>query len=224
MNFMDLHNECLSVIDDVGYAAGVDDMINAAVMSIAGGIRMPDRSLSPPLPHLYAMGNVATVTGAAFVALPGDFQREVIAVFSATQQREIPVSKSHIRFLKRYPSLSTPGAVDAVSVKGGNLYYQGIPATPDTLHVHYHRMPTPMEQDDDTPDGIPEHLQRSLIVHRVAWQVFDQIEDGIEGQKINTLYHQRRFYEAMEDLTAVIGDDDGRPEFVWDEYGEDNRF
>ncbi len=223
MNFLDLQNECLSVIDDTGYSAGMGDMINAAVMSIAGGIRMPDRSLSPPLPHLYTTDDVATVTGAAIVALPDDFQRDVIAVFSAAQQREVRLLNSHIRFIRRYPSLLTPGAVEAVSVKGGNLYYQGIPAAPDTLYVHYHRKPTPMADDDDTPDGIPEHLQRSLIVHRVAWRVFDQIEDGIEGQKVNTIYHQRRFYEAMDDLTAVIGDD-GRSEFITDEYGLDNLF
>ncbi len=223
MNFLDLQNECLSVIDDTGYAASVGDMVNAAVMSIAGGIRMPDRSLSPPLAHLYTTDDVATVTDAAFVALPDDFQRDVIAVFSAAQQREVYLVKSHIRFIRRYPSLSTPGAVEAVSVKGGNLFYQGIPASPDTLHVHYHRMPAPMADDDDTPDGIPEHLQRPLIVHLVAWRVFDQIEDGIEGQKVNTMSHQRRFYEAMDDLTAFIGDD-GRPEFITDEYGVDNLF
>lgn len=222
MNFIDLQRACASVIDDPGYATTLGDAINAAVMSISGGIRMPDRSLTPPLPDLYAIDWVDTDPEDPFVDLPEDYQREVVLVFSETQQREVYLAKSHIQFIRRYPSLSQVGSVEAVSVKGSKLYYQGIPADTQPLVIHYYRKPVAMELDEDLPDGIPEHLHQ-IIVHLVAWRIFDEIEDGIDGHKANTMYHQRRFYELMDDLSAFSGID-GRPAFITDEYGVDNAF
>ena len=61
-----------------------------------------------------------------------------------------------------------------------------------------------MDDDDDEPDGIPAHLADRLIVNRAAQRIFQQIENGIDGEKINTLYYKSLFEEALRDLDAVV--------------------
>ena len=215
MQLHELEEACLSVIDDPGYASIMTDMINAAVLFIAGGVRMPNRSLSPPLPDLYSIDTINTDPTAAFVAMPTDYQRACVFCYSPVADAEIHIVDSFAKFLRLFPSLAVPGAVELVSIKGANIYYQGIPTIASALTVHYHRLPTAMVDAEDAPDGIPPHLQERLIKHRVAWVVFDEIEDGVDGAKVNTAYHQMRFYEAMDDLIAFVGID-GTPQFYED--------
>ena len=41
-----------------------------------------------------------------------------------------------------------------------------------------------MDDDTDTPDGIPDHLQEDLIKHRVLMDIFGEaIEDGRQHRK-----------------------------------------
>jgi hypothetical protein len=40
--------------------------------------------------------------------------------------------------------------------------------------------------DTDTPDFIPEFLHREAIVNKAAEVAYNIIEDGIEGDKVNT--------------------------------------
>jgi hypothetical protein len=56
------------------------------------------------------------------------------------------------------------------------------------------------------PDGIPEFLHEDLLINYGAWKIFDQIEDGIDGQKVNTNYYKSLFMKAMIDLNATCDD------------------
>lgn len=223
MNLSELEERCLNIIDDAGYSATISTFINEAVLFIAGGVRMPDRSVSPPLPGLFTIGTVIAGPTDNKVALPAGFQRNLEYAYSGYSGTTVRVHRSFRRLVKTFPSMAVPGPVVAVAQKGSNLYYQGIPLAPDTLTIHYYRRPTDMTTTASTPDGIPEHLQERLITHRAAWRVFDEIEDGIEGRKVNTEYHLRRFYEAMDDLIAFVGQD-GEPLFYEDTYGYDPEY
>ncbi len=183
--------------------------INRAVSVIAGGILMPDppQRLSPPMPDLYSSETVSTSTENAYVDLPDTFGRELF--FATVGTTPVKIFGVFSEFLRHYPTLSLTSTVVAVSHKAGKLYYQGKPASSVNITLHFYRLPVAMdvEDDDAVPDGIPSHLQESLLVFWAAKEIFNLIEDGIGDQKTNTTVYNSLFSKALIDLEAVVGRD-----------------
>ena len=200
--------------DDFYDETALIDKINACVNSIAGGVYMPDRSLSPPLPDLMTYGTVTTSLTMAYVSLPSDYQRNV---FNICDNQGYPITPpeggdyyAYNLFLKQSSDmrLQEAGSVYRVAVKGTKLYYQGIPSAAETIGLHYYRKPTNMVNDTDTPDGLPAHLQLRLIKHKVCADIFGEaIEDGQDNVGISVKYHAGKFMEAMVELVNFIGID-----------------
>lgn len=183
--------------------------INEAVTTIAGGIRMPDGIISPPLPDLYQSAAVATTVN-AYASLPATYQRNVFYIADSSGDRLLPPRGggyySFMQFLNNAvkKDLSSSGAVSDVCVKGSKLYYQGIPGVSVNLTVMFYRKPVDMALNTDVPDGIPSHLQTRLIKHYVGEQLAYEMVDGT-GEM--AAYHKTMFYTAMQDLIDFIGID-----------------
>jgi len=144
--------------------------INDAVNNIAGGIRMPDGTTSPPLPDMYLTATISTTTD-AYVDLPDNYQRGLFYVVDSSGDRILPPDGgnyySFMLFLNHCykRDLTEEGSVISVCVKGKKLYYQGIPSAAEDLFISYYGKPTEMVENTDEPDGIPDHLQVRLIKH-----------------------------------------------------------
>ena len=133
------------------------------------------------------------VAAAANVPMPANFQRNLqYAVNSDGVEIDI------------YNSMSSQGLVQAVMEAGNILYYQGIPTTGSTITLHFYRFPVDMSESTDTPDGIPLHLQVPLLVNYAAKEVFKLIEDGVEGDGVNTARYQGLFLQAMRTLELSV--------------------
>jgi len=199
------------LVDDDSILDSLGDFINQGVSEIAGG--MPSlldgienpipNTLTPPLPELFTIGTVNTATDAAFVSMPINFHRNLQLVVSSTGS-EIDIADSLIEFTETYPLLNKSGKVSEVAEHGNKLYYQGIPTNSETLTLHYYRKPIDMVNDTDVPDGIPEHLQISLLVNFAAWIAYKQLEDGIEGETPNTIKYKNLFLEALRTFELTI--------------------
>ena len=201
--------------------------INNAVNDIAGGIRMPNGEISPPLPDLYKSDTVATSLTLPYAALPADYMRNLFCAIDNSGNKIRPPRGgnyySFMLFLKSISSLdlSEKGAVYRACVKGSKLYYQGIPSVSVNLAVLYYRKPVAMSLETDIPDGIPDHLQTRLIKHYVGHQLAREMVDGTD--RIAT-YHESEFYKAMIDLTDFIGITEAAPEYYgsgesYEDYG-----
>jgi len=183
--------------------------INEAVTTIAGGIRMPNGAISPPLPDLYESAVVATTVN-AYASLPATYQRNVFYVADSSGDRILPPRNgsyySFMQFLNNASKkdLSSTGSVYDVCVKGSKLYYQAIPSVSENLTVMFYRKPVDMALNTDTPDGIPSHLQTRLIKHYVGEQLAQEMVDGTQAM---AAYHKTMFYTAMQDLVDFIGID-----------------
>jgi len=210
-----LITEIQGILQDSAYT---DDVlipkINRAVADIAGGIRMPDGQVSPPLPDLYQYDTVTTSTTAAYVSLPTSYQRNVFNILDSSGCRIAPPQGGDYyafnRFLRCISDmrLTEAGSVYRVAVKGTKLYYQGIPAAAETIGVHFYRKPVDMVADADTPDGIPDHLQLRLIKHYVIMTIYgDKLEAGVTEPAVGFKHHAGKFFEAMTDLVDFIGID-----------------
>lgn len=212
------------IIQDDAYLAKYTKKINEAVNSIAAGIIMPNRSISPPLPDLVDYDTVITSTQ-AYVSLPSDYQRNVFLVCDSSGNRISPTSDGNYYaynlFLRGLSDLrlEEKGQVYCVAIKGTRLYYQGIPATPETIGLHFYRKPTDMALDGDSPDGIPEHLQMKLIKSYVCKGIYgEHLEDGQDNMGTGYKIHNSIFNEAMAELCAFIGIDEGPSYYGSDDY------
>lgn len=207
-----------SIVQDDTYLAEYTDWINDAVNNIAGGIRMPDGTTSPPLPELHTSATVST-TANAYAALPTDYQRRLFYVVDSSGDRILPPDGgnyySFMLFLNHCykRDLTETGSVISVCVRGKKFYYQGIPTDSEDITVMYYKIPTAMSVTSDVPDGIPDHLQNRLIKHWVCKEIFGEgLEDGDTSRGSGVQYHTSKFFEAMIDLIDFIGVD-AEPEY-----------
>ncbi len=79
------------------------------------------------------------------------------------------------------------GEVEAVCLEGNILWYQKIPAAAESLMLILYENPDELEDDDDEPSTLPEYLHKLLLVNGAAHFIYNEIEDGIEGEKVNTV-------------------------------------
>lgn len=204
--FAELISRTDALVQDTSLTSLIGAFINQGVYEIAGGMQsVLCTGITPPLPKLFTIGTVATSTSAAYVNMPDTFHRNLQLAVSSNGS-EIEIAHSLIEFTESYPLLDRSGGISEVVEHGGRLYYQGIPTTSETLTIHYYRKPVDMIETTDTPDGIPEHLQMSLLVNFAAWKAFEFIEDGLEGEIINTQKYMNAFFSALKTLELTIPD------------------
>jgi len=68
------------ILQDSAYSDKLVNKINEALQHIAGGIRMPNGDVSPPLPDLFTCGTVSTSTNMPYISLPDNYQRQITLV------------------------------------------------------------------------------------------------------------------------------------------------
>ena len=194
-----------NIIQDTSFTSTIiDGYLNDGVTEIAGGMESSLGSfVTPPLPNLFTIATVDTVTDASFVSMPATFQRDLRFV-SNSSGVEIDICDSMIEFSGDYPLMDKSSAVVDVIEYGGSLYYQGIPTVAETLTLHFHRLPVDMEDDANTPDGIPLAFQKNLLVNYACKEIYGLIEDGIEGPQVNTMKFTGLFLSALRSFELLI--------------------
>jgi len=213
MTFAELIADVQNIIQDSSYSeTTIKSLLNRALLVVASGVILPGKfQSSPPLPDLYNVDTVDTVTSSAVCDLPTDFNRDLMQVLNSDSDI-IPIAVSFRKFLMQYPEQNA-GAVYRVARNGSKLLYRDIPAVAETLTVHYYKAPDTMVSDVDEPDGVPVILHRPLLVGYTCGQIFNEIEDGIEGQKINTAAWNQQFQQGLVDLEITLGFDD-EPDYM----------
>jgi hypothetical protein len=199
-----LRTRVAKIVDDEDFLEDIPVFLNQGVQEIAGGMQSAVGDyITPPLPDLFSIGTVTTVTDAAYVAMPATFQRSLVAAVDE-DGTELDIAHSWQEFIEAQPLLDRSGRIYEVVEQGGNLYYQGIPTAAETVTVHFYRKPVDMSSDTSVPDGIPTHLQDPLLVNFACYKIFELIEDGIEGPGVNTQRYEKRFLQALKTLEMTI--------------------
>jgi hypothetical protein len=207
MTFAELITEVQNIVQDSAWTETmIKALLNRAQTVVASGVILPGKyQLTPPLPDLYATGTVDTIVGAGACSLPEDFNRDLIQVVNSDEEN-VSIIKSFRRFLTDNPEREA-GSVRICARNGQNLLYRDIPSTAETLTVHYYRSPEELLSSSDEPEGIPVELHKPLLAGYAAAQIFNQIEDGIEGQKINTSFWNNEFQQGLIQLEIMVGFD-----------------
>lgn len=71
------------------------------------------------------------------------------------------------------------------------------------LTAHYYRFPITLVAAAE-PEGLSSAHARKILVHGVSAEIYSEIEDGLEGAKVNTKYHEEQYYKALASLVRDI--------------------
>lgn len=209
-----LADEVQNAVQDASYSYDrIIELFNDCLMELAGEHLFPE---------LEAWADLDTSAATNNVALPADYMRNLRHCHSLTNNRKVKVYGSLTQLYRWFSSLDQTGAIVGVAPKGRRLYYQRQAA--ETLRINYFKYPQRLQTREDKPVEIPWHLAKALLKHYALKELYAEIEDGIEGQQVNTSRHEKKYEQAKERLVAFIGPEERDPvqlldeEIAWDDY------
>jgi len=194
--------EIARIVQDITYTE--DDIvgyINRGQLALANTLFLP----------WLADGSATVTTDATTdVLMPSDFHKNIYSA-SADQngQNQLAVFTALNALIDEFGVLQTEptGPVRAVCHHAGRLFYQNVPAEPVGINLRYYRRPTVLTDSSDT-DWNNDDFDNAVIAY-ACWHIFEMMEDGIEGDKINTSYHQGKF-RYYEDILSLFSYREGR--------------
>jgi hypothetical protein len=178
MNYSELQRELKAIIMDQSpkILLMVPDLINEAVQNIAEEVKFPE---------LKQVSSVTTSISTYYVNMPATFSSRL--KYAGNSDGEYTVLDGGVEELIRlFPTLAETGDIQYVTLEGNILYYQPIPTVAETITCIGYHVPATLVNDTDTPSFIPEWLHREAIVNAAAVSAYNSIEDGVEGDKVNT--------------------------------------
>lgn len=171
--------------------------INEAFAYVAGEVTIPE------LKGIATVSTVALQSYADLSALTGGFSGNLRRVKRGTT--DLTVYATLDLMFDNYDDITIAGDVEAVALEGNFLWYAFIPAVPQVLTVLYYKKPTLLVDDTDIPSLLPSHLHRKLLVNGAAWMIWDNHEDGVDGEKLNTNNHMGHMNSGITSLRVLIG-------------------
>jgi len=202
-------------IDDRSYTYDtILDKLNTGLRWIAGKYMLPD---------LETFEDVQTDPGVSHIPLPRNYQKKLRWAHNVTHNREVSVFPSTVQLYRWFSVLDQTGRIFGIAVKGRDLYYQKIPSAAETLRLNYWRYPERIDVRTEKVECLPEHLVESLLVSYVCREIFSEIEDGLEEEKVNTKHYAVLFTAALSELEAFLGPEkripvDIQTEIDWEAY------
>jgi len=196
----------MAALQDASYTyADILARFNACLLALAGEYLIPE---------LETWTDIETDPGVNHVRLPADYMRNLRYAHSLSHNREIKIYGSLSRLYRWFANLDQTGRVLGVCRRGRDLYYQRVPSSAESIRINYYRYPQRLESREDKPDFLPWHLAEPLLKHYALKELFSEIEDGIEGAKVNTNYHKQEYELAKATLEYFIGPEEHPPDFI----------
>lgn len=212
----DLARKVTNKVQDASYS--YDDILavfNRCLRAISGKFLLPD---------LEVLRNIETDSNQPSIPVPADYQKNLRYAHSTTQNRKIAVFGSVIQLYRNFSVLDQTGRVVGMAVKGRFLYYQRVPSSAEAIRINYWAYPERMRSRYQKPTCLPEHLVEPLLVNFACADIYSEIEDGIEGTKVNTTYYETKYLQAVAELEAFLGPEEGEPQGIQDELEWDSLF
>ena len=210
MHIDDLLDSIQRKIQDDSYSREADllPLVNQGLGEIAATV---------PLPGLFTMTDLVCPKGQYAVDLPADFGNWLLQAYNTTRKVPVRLYTSITELMSHYPEMDAFAPLCAAARYGPKLYVQGVPDydSGETLRLSYYKKPTFFTVATVTEiDFIPEELQPQLLVSYACKEVFNEIEDGVEGVKVNWNTYRKRFETALGRLFEVIGQPPQQPGYV----------
>lgn len=204
----EISDRIINIVQDPAYTTQLTGYINEGIQRCASLVL---------LPMLESVGTVDTVLDSVETDIPvsWNYDRNLYIVDSALTKNGVDVFSSVALFSREHPQFrvdKTAGDVVAVTIYNEKLVYYYVPAEVDTLTCAFYTKPTLLSVSTDVPTCLPDFLQMKLLSSYVCSEIYDLIEDGVDGIKINTQKHLAAFNKAIEELSNYYNAGQSRPE------------
>jgi hypothetical protein len=199
MQFSEMVQEVKNIIQDSSFDDSVPGYVNEAFLQASGRINIPD---------LKRIGVTTTITDQMYVSLaglPDGFGGRLSKILNNDIQRYRCLEDLMSFILTNERLIDEVGTVEAVALEGKTLWYFPTPAVETDMSCILYSNPKLLEDDEDIPLAFPEQCHRNIGVHGAAFVAYGIIEDGIEGDKVNTNYHFTMFEKGIQTLMEWIG-------------------
>jgi hypothetical protein len=134
-------------------------------------------------------------------AMPTDYLRNLHYAYDTDTKAALTILSPQ-QMWRKYPRMDATGVyAQYCCVRNGYLYVQPAPTANEDITLRYFKEPDAVDSLADTvPSWIPERVQQDVFFHFACRECFTQIEDGIDGGKPNTQYHEAMYRRAFHNL------------------------
>lgn len=191
MTLSEIEEEVKDCIHDVDSGIELDASLTGIINDA-----LEEISESTEMVTLRKMNVIQIDTTAPYSIMPSDFSGRLVYV--GNSDGPITVLKGGLKeLIDLYPALDETGeTIQYVAIENKLMYYQPIPSAAVSLTVLYYGSPPKLISKDGVPDWLPEYLHRGLVVNKAVELKFRKIEEGIEGEMVNTAKYRGYFEEA----------------------------
>jgi len=195
----DMRLEVKNLVQDASFDDDqIDTYINEAFALAASQVNLPD---------LKRIDVVSTVVGQSFTSLA--------AIQGGFNGRLSKVISQDIRVCNDLESLSdavemedrdfgTEGLVQFMALEGRTVWYDPIPPTIMSFPVILYGNPPILLNDEDSPNVFIPESHRNIGIHGAAMIAYGFIEDGVDADKLNTNFHEKKFMQGVMQLQQHI--------------------
>ena len=171
------------VKDDSFADANILQLLNEALLRTAHDLCLPGLQASDDLTF--------TVGGDLFASLPDDYDHDLWHATNVDDPwQDIEVYTSLHSLQRIHPREGVTGYIRDVAADGSVLHVRPAPNQEHTIRVWYYRRPDllviPETGLAPEPEGIPHHLHGPVLAYYAIAKIYDEIEDGVDGNKSNT--------------------------------------
>ena len=195
MTFKEIQDEVEVIVKDESLFDLIPSVINDIYAEVVNEARPP--ALKTPM-------SVATVVGQSWLTLPSGVFGSLLFAGSATGG-QLTVVGSLEALMEEEPGLEEEGDLEKVAMEGGVLWYRKRPSVATTFVALMLRAPAKLVLDSSTPDCIPEYLHRRCLVYGAAAALWVILEEGIDGEKVNSMNYSSRYEQGKLMLLTWIG-------------------
>lgn len=191
--------EVQNIIQDSTFDTSIEGYINEAFLQASGRVNIPD---------LKRVGLAETVEGQMFTPLygiDGGFSGRLSKVLDTSISRFNSIEDLLDTVMTESRDITEVGPVEYVALEGRTLWYFPTPEVAQTIQCILFNNPTVMEFEDESPNEFPEICHRNIGIHGACFLAFQIIEDGIDGDKVNTNHHFTMYEKGIVQLVEWIG-------------------
>lgn len=152
------------------------------------------------IPELIQVRNIIFSAGLNSRVVPSDYQRELFDCRNVAINKPISIFNSYSQLLAEFKGCGgSPGKIQGVAIQGRKLLAYPVPAEDYTLELHYYRQPGNFTDNSYEEIVLPPQFRKALV-HYAAFTIYEDIENGLEGPKPNTDYHESQFEKYIDML------------------------
>lgn len=153
------------------------------------------------IPELIQVRNITFSAGLNSRVVPSDYQREFFDCRNIAINKPISIFNSYSQLLAEFKGCGgSPGKIQGVAIQGRKLLAYPVPAEDYTLELHYYGQPDNFTDNSYEEVVLPPQFRKALV-HYAAFTIYENIENGLEGPKPNTDYHESQFEKYMDMLS-----------------------